>query len=162
MTPSLTYAANYVARRSFPNTYAYLKQENDRKNDEHEDNGYSFFDSPYKDIFIHELDEAKLGSRGIFALKMVDNILEEEKKRYEKNGWILQYDQSQHIRNEYLHTVLSTMFNYDVDDDMFNKIIEHTLEKAIMNMYFTGEFDETIVKKYDKTPLCKGWYSFYA
>ena len=161
MTPSLTYAANYVARRTFPNTYEYLKQENDRKNDEREDNGFSFSNSPYKEILIWDLDENKLGARARFVLKMVDNILEEEKKRYEKNNWVLQYDCTQHIRNEYLHTILSAMFNYQIDDDMFNKIIEHTLEKAIMNMYFTGEFDATMVKKYDNTPLDKGWYGFY-
>lgn len=162
MTPSLTYAANYVARRTFPNTYDYLKQENDRKNDKFEDNGFSFINSPYKEVLIWELDENKLSARARFVLKMIDNILKEEKKRYEKNNWILQYDATQHIRNEYLHTILSAMFNYQIGDDMFNKIIEHTLEEAIMNMYFTGEFDETMVKKYDKTPLCKGWYSFYA
>lgn len=161
MTPSLTYAANYVARRSFPNTYEYLKQENDRKNDRFEDNGFSFINSPYKEVLIWELDENKLGSRARFVLKMVDNMFEEELKRYKKNNWILEYEDSLQMRDEFLHTVLSAMFNYQIDDDMFNKIIEHTLEEAIMNIYFTGEFDATIVKKYDNTPLQKGWYGFY-
>ncbi len=163
MTPSLTYAANYVARRSFPNTYEYLKQENDRKNDRFalEDNGFSFINSPYKEVLIWELDENKLGSRARFVLKMVDNMFEEELKRYKKNDWILEYDDSLQMRDEFLHTVLSAMFNYQIDDDMFNKIIEHTLEEAIMNIYFTGEFDATIVKKYDNTPLQKGWCCSY-
>lgn len=161
MTPSLTYAANYVARRSFPNTYEYLKQENDRKNDRLEGNDFSFINSPYKEVLIWELDENNLGPRARFVLKMVDNMFEEELKRYKKNDWILEYEDSLQMRDEFLHTVLSAMFNYQIDDDMFNKIIEHTLEEAIMNMYFTGEFDATIVKKYDNTPLQKGWYGFY-
>jgi len=48
------------------------------------------------------------------------------------------------------------------DESVLDRIVvEHTLEEAIMNIYFTGEFDATIVKKYDNTPLQKGWYGFY-
>ena len=76
------------------------------------------------------------------------SLFEEELKRYKKNDLILEYEDSLQMRDEFLHTVLSAMFNYQIDDDMFNKIIEHTLEEAIMNIYFTGEFDATIVKKF--------------